>query len=994
MDKNLPVLSRKFIHAHLRTPNRPNEQECQNPWCESKVIGGRKLISLVANWCYICHLSYSNRLYFESLNRKSDDHYGSPIHHFTCIVDTVGEYKLNSCLNGEKDVRGLFGTFLLYNRYNYHVLDNGNRWIESDNVCFGTGKSDQVLLHHPSGEGEYHKPIMPYWMNCSVFEIPTIEESLLLEFSKKRHHCSISSYIFRDSIEFSRLKLQAWINDPNFTLKIASNITRSRIEIQRYLDNPQEHMLHFATVYPQRDYISTTTVSGSPEQNPPAWTPRMNPLNLKDYSYFAAVYIRINCTQSLLEYCGDFKHEKAIRFMNAHIPVVRYLDSLDDPSDAAINIQLLCSLYERLGTSRFDEDRNLIHVQTERFQVRMYPLQILEHKFPQYKWRLEQIDSANPKAIEDASYGMSNMLINPFLLASLSIMVQCKELHKKEEDVQVRDALWFYHLCFLDYVSGDPTGPPHPLIYPFDNRCFTGYDLPDVFHTLTGLTLCGEQVVPFSPVGKFIQKSLPFAGARRTLIDQTEKILNTDEAFWKLFSSIFYCMLIDTYPEKVSKNRHRCFDLKRLITMQNLVTNKDILKESLARKSYKSSNKENDKGCYIVFTAFRLWMILMAHDQRHFQEAIHSCIDWTLFEEQIVEMAAKIRETFGGEDVFAEAREYLSKNSKNSKTRVYRYRKSNAIDTILEKLMESLEKQLFKELEYAIVPDVVKENILNTMIRVPKSEWLSPLCLSILRTPELGGISEFAVALTLKLIDIYFNSAKPQEFDRFVALYDTEVEFKVISWYFHVLNIINKIDFEPLPERTIEQIDEAMMTVRYVLYPGQTLPMSVYSVFFTICCGKIKTLTDFNAYGHENIAYDMNRNIYVCAKAQKKVSLYNSEDFGFSEFEKQKKNARKQRKDFNYMPCKDNPVLRISLRGFMLIYDKDQRYVHCPSCAAFHRFEWTGYKEDMYKCPSCRLKERSFHTTCHVCGTPATLTGLVDCVTNIYQNVYFCKKHG
>jgi sulfatase maturation enzyme AslB (radical SAM superfamily) len=107
-----------------------------------------------------------------------------------------------------------------------------------------------------------------------------------------------------------------------------------------------------------------------------------------------------------------------------------------------------------------------------------------------------------------------------------------------------------------------------------------------------------------------------------------------------------------------------------------------------------------------------------------------------------------------------------------------------------------------------------------------------------------------------------------------------------------------------------------------MLYPGQRLPESVFNVFFTICCGKIKTLTDSNSFGHKDIAYDINQNIYLCSKPHKKIS---SSLKDFTEFEKQKKEARKKRKDFNYLPCRNNPVLSISIRGFMLIYDKTQR---------------------------------------------------------------------
>ena len=63
---------------------------------------------------------------------------------------------------------------------------------------------------------------------------------------------------------------------------------------------------------------------------------------------------------SLLEHFENIKHTKGLMFINAHIPVARYLDSLEDPSDEHINISVLCNLYKPLGKSRFDADRNLI----------------------------------------------------------------------------------------------------------------------------------------------------------------------------------------------------------------------------------------------------------------------------------------------------------------------------------------------------------------------------------------------------------------------------------------------------------------------------------------------------------------------------------------------------------------------------------------------------------------------------------------------------------
>lgn len=860
-------------------------------------------------------------------------------------------------------------------------------------------------------------------MTFTQFIIPTIEEALFGEFSKKR----ISSFIFNKSIEYSRNKfVNEWFNHKDFNLKIISDVCKSKfIEIDDYLNSKEDKSLiaRLCRRYPKREYnMSLNPDGGVDDVNPPVWSSFIENIDFKKYSYWATVWIRINCTMCLLENFENIKHEKGLMFINAHILLARYLDSLDDPSDEHINISVLCNLYKPLGKSRFDVDRNLIKVESNVIQVRKYPLEIIKKKYPNMDWHLETV-RANIKLIQDHGYLLDQKWFNdPVIISCLAIMVQCKILHKTEEDMEVRDALWFYHHCFLDYIYNYPKTDN---LYPFDNRCFTGYDLPNVFHVLVQIPFWDKENSPDFPLGKFIQKSLPFAGARRTLINQTDNNIETDVAFWKLFSSVFYCLLLDTYPEHISKNRDRCFDLKKLLDIIKLTGDKELLRESLARNSFKAStanfNKENDKGCYIVFTAFRMWVIMNIYNQKHYREGY---IDFNLFENQVVEMAKKIRESdFTSKDIFSEAREYLSKNNKSSKSVIYRYRKHNVINTILDQMMNSLEKELFKELEswntkikiyekspikfaeellkakeiVEEIPSTIKTNILNSVIRMKKNEWITPLSLSIMRDERYGGVSEFTIMIILKLIDIYYNSAKPKDFESCIGLFECK-DFKVVSWYFHVVKIVDKIDFDPLTLDTIENIDYALMTSKFLLYPGQMLPLSVFDVFFTICCGKIKTLTGLNEYGHEGIAYDINENNYQCAKIHKKITSENIDDETvFSSFEKQKKDARKQRKDFNFLPCKNNPLLSVSIRGFMLIYDK-KRFMHCPSCGSFHQFKWTGFKGDCYKCTVCRSKEEIV-TTCHVCyeqtnGSRVVVDPLAsNGIFDVFQHLYFCKKH-
>ena len=99
----------------------------------------------------------------------------------------------------------------------------------------------------------------------------------------------------------------------------------------------------------------------------------------------------------------------------------------------------------------------------------------------------------------------------------------------------------------------------------------------------------------------------------------------------------------------------------------------------------------------------------------------------------------------------------------------------------------------------------------------------------------------------------------------------------------------------------------------------------------------------------------------------------------------------------NWIRYPDNPVLSIPLRGFMLIYNKTERYMHCPNCGAFHRYHCTGFQGGEYACQEC--KQDTFYTTCSTCGVEgakekwpvenleATEKG------DVFQYKYFCRKH-
>lgn len=779
-------------------------------------------------------------------------------------------------------------------------------------------------------------------------------------------------------------------------------------------------------------------------ENPPPWIPIHNKLyHSHEYSYWITIWIRINCTHAMAEYLKIYyeieEQEKFNLFMNAHLECIRYLDKQEDPRDSNLDIDRLKKGYKPLGKSHFDNDRNFIEIESfERKQIRPYPLQIIREHYPELPWTPEEVKLSEKDRKEirkDKRYYLKpEWEKHKGYMECLYIVRQIRKVYpgtsrqSRDPDFDIQDNLWYYHTCFLDYLCGDD-----PILsyknYPHDNRSFTGWDLPDTFHVLMGIPFWGKQTELSFPVGKFTQKSLPFAGARRQLINQTDGSLSNNDAFWKLFSQLFYCMLLDLYPHFLTDASKRCFDLRRLTRLREIARDRKILKQALV---VQDDSKEKDKGCYIVFTAFRLWILLQTHDQKHFLE--HSVIQWDLFQEKTVDMACTIRSSkLEASDCFADARETLSKVNKNPKTKVYRFRKSNMIEMILEKTMQTLEKELYSlnpddreagvRVQGDSFPEEVlsmssaslhtdypsietKTTLLNLLVRVPKDEWLTTLSLSMMRVH--GNVSEHTIYLVQRLMDVYYDNAKPKDFDYIISLFEVD-DFKVVCWYLQVISLLNKIDFDFITEKQVAQIDYAIANKKYVLLPGEYPPECSHDVFFTICCQVIKTLMNsYDYYGHENIAYDLDNHQFICSKAHKKAgTTYNdAEALALTDFERERKRMRDQRKDFNHIPCTENPVLRIPMRGYVLIYNKNTRYMHCPSCGSFHKFVWSGWQGETYACQQCRFRQKAFYYTCHKCMIEITEEVAKQCnkevcepfpengdIRDAFRKVYFCRKH-
>jgi len=137
----LDVLTRGYIAKFLRGPQKKGDPECKHPNCETFRRFQFRLIPLQLPgrtdgvWCYLCHLFETNKMYYESLNRKSDENRLLQIHNFIVQVDVPGEYRLDCMLDGEANVKGLFGPFPRYNVRHWSKKEP-NMVVESDEQVF------------------------------------------------------------------------------------------------------------------------------------------------------------------------------------------------------------------------------------------------------------------------------------------------------------------------------------------------------------------------------------------------------------------------------------------------------------------------------------------------------------------------------------------------------------------------------------------------------------------------------------------------------------------------------------------------------------------------------------------------------------------------------------------------------------------------------------------------------------------------------------------
>lgn len=863
------------------------------------------------------------------------------------------------------------------------------------------------------------------------------------------------------------------------------------------------------------------------------------PRTTASYTWFKSVWYRVNMARTFAKnyetVFGKNKivEEKINRFIQAHLAVIQYLDSLDDPNDQSICPKTLCALYPGLGRSLYRDDWHLITAQKREITVKQTPLEIISLAYPKLEWTVEAVaatltsdESLRPANLIDGYWSpCPDAVFDTHVLyfSCIFILNQCRLfINDTDTDGSVRDALWTYYAAFTDvFLHAVPHGMSDAfLLTPMKTknirhgnkvysdflspweaygsnlnvRTFHAGDLPDLYHVIVPMPLWGKQYVSPTPIGQIYQKSLPFACQRRLLIQRIVRTIESDDAVAVIFGRLFWTMLAGLYPGDLGIQENTHLGMRDLLRIKELTDSKTLLVNAMtadqtgfAKKT--ATTQSASGGSLLVFVALRLHIIHMARLNPLYIATANVCIDWNYFEQTTIEMANVIRGTpLFSQDPFGQARELLGKAVKSTDSKVHRLRHNLMAQSLADYFNETLEKCIIKdkfnrkadveklraiqyishggeryemiknEMEAGGYVDCVtfenfdtvlaeritmdeeslnaydsvlnfpcRSQILNSLCNLKPSERMSVKGISMLAASDMGNVSLEAFDIIDALMEIYKNNAVPKMFreciDRFAMR-----DFVAVTYYFNMVALLENVRFVPIDADTVNGTSEAMKRNHF---HTPTLPSDAYDIYLSLCCQRVCTLKGTHKYGSKSVAYDMERQCYVCTH-QKVARTSEDQDSDPSlvvdnlfasdtvtDAARQKgrgskrtaemttrKAIRNERKTFIRVPC-HQPLLKISLYGRALIWKESTQFMFCPKCASLHEYSIVDFSGQVkYQCSECIQKEvtHMHPRTCAYCQKSNQTQVAENQKLRIMQNtketieeslvwMYFCKTH-
>ena len=284
-------------------------------------------------------------------------------------------------------------------------------------------------------------------------------------------------------------------------------------------------------------------------------------------------------------------------------------------------------------------------------------------------------------------------------------------------------------------------------------------------------------------------------------------------------------------------------------------------------------------------------------------------------------------------------------------------------------------RSVYKESCYE-VPENVKDNILNLLKGVHPTKFFDRDFQLILANPEYGGLESEIIINLYNLYCIMRDAGKPGAINDIIDQFDVK-HVMVLSWYWYWADVFDSLRLCPLPGSMVRDIERTMKEKRYKIYPGiQELDDNAYTVYYTICCGKIRGRLG-HRIGKKELRYDQTLRCLVCDrnKGPPKGSTDPSE--GSHDPDEWKNRAEKSCRLFFYVSCHRQVPLRINMRGKMLIVgnrkDKEvTKYSFCPKCAGLHKVSTECFRTGEYECEDCVAKNPLIiqRYSCWHCGVP------------------------
>lgn len=663
----------------------------------------------------------------------------------------------------------------------------------------------------------------------------------------------------------------------------------------------------------EEEETAASTSSANPYH---PWVPRA--AGVPRNAFARAVWYRINvgiklAEQVVCQFGRDHCfHQKMLRFLKAHTPLVRYLDSV-----ASVDEAYLCSLYVSPGRATYPDDLDLCRVTKTLHTLRPTPLQVIEARWPAptWLWRVEQVleleEELQPReAVIRDVVDWTPVELPPgeyrIYYACIHIINQCRRLALECQDANAVDALWRYRCGFVDVFfhqsTADAVTDAH-LLTPahshkrrgggteqsdepspwelhgshLDVRTFHAGDLPDLFHMLHSIPLWGEQCTPTTAAGKTYQKALPFACQRRLLINFITTSIAQEPALASLLCKLFWVTLAALYPGEATRAFTR-ISFRDVVRAKELTSSPQLLLEAI-----NMCDTHKNGAPLVVYTAIRqhiVYMVGMAGPT--YAEYARYCVAWDAFVRNTTDLAVAVRESnLHPQDAFARARAAAIKTTKSEDALVHRLRRKGEAPIISARLNEVLEKTILKDrhdrlaaaaaaaedemIDYydSILRIECKAAIVNALIRTRPERRLSEEALMLLTLPEYGGIALETVAAMRQLVDIYRRSGKPLEFARCIDTMDGR-DFVVAAFYYNTVATLANIDFVPLPAAMVVATDEAMLTHRH--HGEHELPRFCYQAYISLCCERVLNLSGTHVYGTKYVAYDIHGQQFVCTK--------------------------------------------------------------------------------------------------------------------------------